>query len=117
MEERRSEHEDAPPTLDYRAGSDDRVISKVQFWWGSFVGMSALFVAVFVGVLGSLDFGKPSRGTALFFWTCVIAAVVLINGLAIYFYRGGRWRSLALGLWIGFGVGALIEGACFGILR
>lgn len=47
----------------------------------------------------------------------VLALLVLglPNVLAYRAYRSPDGRHLALGIWIGLGVGLLIEGACFGI--
>jgi hypothetical protein len=50
-------------------------------------------------------------------WVIIVGAAVIVNWWAFAWRKSARWRGVSMGLWIGFGVAALIEGACFGIMR
>ena len=106
-----------PPPLEYRAPVDGaRRISPWQVAGGIILSIAVGMTAVFFGILASLgDNLKTSRGDALAMILIIGGAVVLINVAAFFAYRNPRLRGLGIGLWIGFGLTILIEGACFGL--
>jgi len=98
--------------LDYRDGAADRKpVRKAQVVGGIVVSVVIILGAVFIGILAS--FGAHRNEPALY---VIGSAVVGCNVAAFFAYRSARCRWLGVGLWIGFGVAALIEGACFGIM-
>jgi hypothetical protein len=98
--------------LEYRSGDADRVPVKGSHI-ASGVGISMLLVtgAVIVAVLVSL------AGHNAWSWGIIVLPVLVCNVGAFAAYRNPARRGLGIGLWIGFGVAALIEGACFGLSR
>ena len=95
--------------LDYRDGAADRVgVSGVQVFGGFIGGLIFTCIAVLAAILNHM-----AREILIGF--CII--VVVINALAFLAYRRPHLRGLGIGLWIGFGVAVLIEGACFGLGR
>jgi hypothetical protein len=99
--------------LDYRDGGADRVpVRKAQVVGGIVASVVIILGAVFIGILASLDAQRSEPALYV-----IGSAVVGCNIAAFFAYRSARCRWLGVGLWIGFGVAALIEGACFGIMR
>jgi hypothetical protein len=105
------EHWEEPPgkpLLDYREGAADRPDDSGKQFFSGMVNSTALLMAsVFFGTLLSIYkekiLGVGSVGVAL----------LAVNIWAIFVYRRGRRRAYAIGLWVGIGVAALIEGVCF----
>lgn len=105
--------------LNYRSAAADRQsLSKGEIIGGFLISLVLILAAVFFGILASIG---PQRntapGNAVPFIVIVGVGVVGINLFAFLAYRNPQRRGLAIGLWIGFGVGVLIEGACFGLGR
>jgi hypothetical protein len=100
--------------LEYRSGAEDyTAIRKAQVVGGIVISVLLGAGAVFVGFIAMI--GRNSSSAPLI----VIAggAALLINVWAFFAYRNPRRRGLGIGLWIGFGLIGLIEGACFGLVR
>jgi hypothetical protein len=86
-------------------------ISAVQVVLTAVITVPVLVVITLFGILAiALGSGSAAGG-----WLIILAEVVLVNVWAFAAYKSEGWRGLAIGLWIGFGVAALIEGACFGL--
>jgi high-affinity Fe2+/Pb2+ permease len=103
--------------LDYRPAAVDRQdSSKGQVIAGAIVSVMLTMVVAFVGIIASED-SRPFRISVVRFLVIVGAFVLGINSFAFWAYRKPQFRSLAIRLWIGFGVAVLIEGACFGLAR
>jgi hypothetical protein len=100
-----------PPTLDYRTPQKLPPEAKAQFAWGIIIGLVCMGVAVPLGILWSI--ASNSGGL---FWLCAGGVALLINVAATMIYRTRNKPRLAIGLWIGFGIALLINGACFAIL-
>ena len=98
-----------PPTLDYRSPSEPRRLSGGQVAAGTLLSAAVLMGAVFVGILASIG-----GGSGILLWLIIGGAIAGINVLAIFLYRRGRARGMAIGLWLGFALVGLIEGICFG---
>lgn len=115
-----SEMEPTPP-LEYRAPRDDakeRAQPIGQQVVGAVIASVMVFVAVFFMILGLLDFrgGGPraDRLPIILYSSAPMALLALIT-LYQHFVRHRRW--FFQGVLIGIGVAALIEGACFAILK
>jgi hypothetical protein len=103
-----SEGKHSPPILDYRSPVEDPHISKFQVFAGICLSTLILMAAVFFGLLGSFVASSP--------WPVIVVGSSAIAGVVIWAVlarRSERYRGLAIGLWIGFGVTFLIEGLCF----
>lgn len=101
----------APAVLAYRAPADE-----VERLSPPLVCMTSIFIAavVFATVVVSVLFAiTAGNGWPLL----IIPAVLLALVAATLRLRrgGGRARSVAMGLWIGLGVGLLAQGVCWGI--
>jgi hypothetical protein len=105
--------------LEYRSPAHDaRRISGWQVAGGLVLSIAVGMTAVFFGLLASLGRNlQTSRENAGAMIAIIGGAVLLINVSAFFAFRNPRLRGLAIGLWIGFGVTVLIEGACFGLGR
>ena len=111
----RSEDSDwAEWRLDYRSGAADlQPIKKRQVVGGIVISVVLCMGTVFIAILTII--GRNASSRPLF--VIVGGAALLINLWAFLAYRNQKTRGLGLGLWIGFGLAALIEGACFGFAR
>jgi hypothetical protein len=49
-------------------------------------------------------------------WVVLAVAIAVIVVLAIRMGRRPGWEPFAAGMWIGLGIGALVEGTCFAML-
>jgi hypothetical protein len=99
--------------LEYRDGAADREpVNAGQVIGGVVVAFAMVTAAIVVGIMLSLE---PRKSGSVPFFVVVGAAVLACNVWAFLAYRkpASRWRGI--GLWIGFGVAVLIEGACFGL--
>lgn len=113
-----------PPTLDYRP-TEYRVTRPEAVVGYAFA--TALFivggVALTIFVLFAMNYKgevqwTPAEARAARISTgCAVALGVVsfvgLNWIAYRCYRRPDRRAIALGIWIGIGVAALIEGACF----
>jgi len=109
MAEQDSREPSGADRLDYRDGAADRVgVSGVQVFGGFIGGLLLTCIAVYESML-------DHNGRQILIGFCIMAVVV--NTLAFLAYRRPHLRGLGIGLWIGFGVAVLIEGACFGLGR
>jgi hypothetical protein len=71
-----------------------------------------LMGTVFFGLL----FGLAGRNGATYATLAIVAGIGILAGfvaIAIAFQRQPRRRGLALGIWLGIGMAALLEGLCF----
>ena len=101
--------------LDYRDGGADPVPVKA----GQVIGGIAASIVLIMGA-GFLGFYLTSlqkRESGWPFFISVGLAALFCMGWASVSYRKPTTHGLGIGLWIGFGVAVLIEGACFGIMR
>jgi hypothetical protein len=114
MEEpERQEPFEADRRLEYRSAEADRKpVKAVQVIGGAIASIGLILSAGVVGILASL--GRHSDEPLLY---VVGLAAVGCNVGAFLAYRSQNLRWLGVGMWIGFGVAALIEGACFGVPR
>lgn len=101
----------APAVLAYRAPIDE--VGRLS---PPLVCMTAIFIAavVFATVVVSVLF-VITAGNG---WPLLIipAALLALVAAALRLRRGGgRARSVAMGLWIGLGVGLLAQGVCWGV--
>jgi hypothetical protein len=98
-----------PLPLDYRPPRDEPYDARfvAHAIGGSILTAAALVAIVFGTILLCL-----SRGGAAWI-PCGLITVAALVGLSIVLYRNPRRRGWAVGLWIGVGLAALIEGACF----
>lgn len=120
---------DEPPKLDYRKPLDDAKLVR----GGAVLGWALLTaclliasVAVFFFALFALTYTGSSRSAqdlqhaqtvAIFLYSLAALGLLAINFLAYRLYRGKVNRAMALGIWMGQGIAALVEGACFASLR
>src|SRR5436190_21635702 len=107
--------DDAPPTLDYRRPTDEwpAGVSAVQVIATALMIAVVLTPAVFFGV-ALLDGGGRIQGLLLILMPVGLTAIV-----AYRLRASPRTRGVSMGLWLGLGLAALLEGVCFGfgILR
>jgi hypothetical protein len=99
------------PTLDYHIPTAARPFSKPQLILGLILSFLATAASVFLGILFSLgaDNGLPLL--------LIAADILVINLWAALAYRSPARRGLAIGLWTGFALAAIVEGACFTGMR
>jgi FtsH-binding integral membrane protein len=101
-------------TLEYRSGAADYAsLRKAQLVGGIVISVLLGAGVVYVGIIATL--GRHASSAPLFI--IVGGAALLINVWAFFAYRNPKKRALGIGLWIGFGLIGLIEGACFGLMR
>ena len=100
-----------PATLDYRTPEKPAPYPAALLTWGVIIGLVCMGVAVPLGVLWSISWNWAAA-----FWLCAGGVAVIINASALVIYRKREKPPLAIGLWIGFGVALLINGACFAVL-
>jgi hypothetical protein len=104
-----SENNSGPPPLDYRSGYDERrPYSPVLLISGITLAAGTVLASVFLAVILAVTMGHALPGILVL----SLAAAMLI-GLAVYAHRKPVRKPLALGIWIGLGIGLLIEGICF----
>jgi hypothetical protein len=112
---------DSPTPLNYLSPRDDIAARRTRrrlIIGGAITSCLTVFVSVFVFILGSLDFHAAGAGPPHLIRNALILPVffsLAVGGLTAFQYFRGR-RAFALGVLIGLGVGALIEGTCFAIL-
>jgi hypothetical protein len=75
---------------------------------GVLVSVVAIIVAVPLGLTTGLAFHSDVLP-----WLMIGGVVVGLNALAMLARRDPQRRAYAQGLWIGLGIAALLEGACF----
>ena len=103
------------PTLDYRSPADDGFAD----YFGQAIvaaGLTILAVVgiVFIFILATLSLhGEQAAVSTPIALGGGLAALGLSNWFAYRSYRNPRRRGIGLGIWIGLGVGLLIEGVCF----
>lgn len=108
------------PTLSYRPvglpePTRHRAIDVMKVLAACVGSALVVFATVFVVILISLD----NRGLRSYWWPLVLMStpVLLLLLVSWPIYRGGA-RMWAIGIWLGLGVAALVEGVCFaGTLR
>jgi hypothetical protein len=116
---------DAASVLPYRAGRDD--FPEARRAVGQVIGGAILAVITVCGVvafwiMANLDLSPPPHPNPPLNWKVptiitIIAASFLSLVTLVVTYRRGK-RSFALGVLIGIGLSALIEGICFsGVFR
>jgi hypothetical protein len=98
------------PMLDYRAARSDRAssLSAVQVVSTAVLTVVVVVASIALGILALImDFGMLGA-------TLIGGPVVgVLVGAILLWNRSTHWRGMAVGLWIGLGVAALIEGVCF----
>jgi len=108
------------PSLDYIAPTDDadqrRALVKARIV-GAALSCTAAILGVFLFIIASLNFGgRPSTLS----WQQIAPPAALAVGVilvTLYQYYVRRRPGFLAGVLIGIGIAALIEGACFGMLR
>lgn len=117
-----------PPTLDYRPTHyrplrPEAVIGYAFLTALLIVGGVALaiFVLFAMNYKGEVKWTPAEARAARISVACAVVlgviAFVGLNWIAYRCYRRPSRRAIALGIWIGIGVAALIEGACFASMR
>jgi hypothetical protein len=107
--------ESPPPPLQYASPREDQLSGgrmALQAVLGCTLTCGLLMGAVFFGIL----FGITGRGSTMFATIAVVAGIALLAGfvaLAIRFRRQPLRRGLSMGIWLGIGLAALLEGICF----
>jgi len=99
-----------PLPLDYRPPRDEPYDARfvAHAIGGSILTAIALVAIVFGTILLCL---ASNFGTA---WIpCALITIAALISLSVVLYRNPKRRGWAVGLWIGVGLTALIEGACF----
>ena len=108
--------DELPPPLEYASPQSDRLSAGrmvLQAVIGCTLTCGLLVGAVFFGLL----FGITGSGSTTYATIAIIAGVALLAGfvtLAIRARRDPNRRGWAMGIWIGIGLAALLEGICFG---
>ena len=93
--------------LNYVTPSTTRPPVSIRMVIGGFFTAAGAIVAALP--MAPMYFGAPGG----------MLAAALVAGLIHLAFSAGRkprWRSFAIGLWIGLGVSLLIEGICFAVL-
>ena len=121
MQDGPSSPPDAAPLINYRDGHDDLPQNRGSI--GQAIGGALLSIVTVCGlvafwILANLNLAPPAPPPPLEWRTptqvtlLAVAFVAAITLLARYRYNK---RSFALGVLIGVGVAALVEGICFGV--
>ena len=111
---------ESPPPLNYLAPRDDiaaRRRRRALIIGGAIASCLTVFASVFLFILLSLDFHAAGGRPPHLIRNALIPPVffsLMLGGLTAFQYFRGK-RAFALGVLIGLGIGALIEGACFAI--
>lgn len=117
-----------PPTLDYRKPLDDanKLRGAAVLGWALFtacmliasvaVFFFALFALTYTGSLRSDEDLQRAQTVAIILYSLAALGLLALNYLAFRIYRGREHRAIALGIWMGQGIAALVEGACFASL-
>ena len=84
-------------------------VSPAQVAVTAVIAAPILVVLTFFGIL-CIALASAELG-----WVIIVGEVLAVNWWAFSLRKSERYRGVAMGLWIGFGVAALIEGACFGL--
>jgi len=99
-----------PVPLEYRPPRDDP--PPVRIVTHAIVGSILTAMVLVAGVVGTILLCVATNSGVASIPVCLLALALYI-WLSITLYRNPRRRGWAIGLWIGLGVAALIEGACF----
>jgi hypothetical protein len=122
-----SDQHPIPPTLEYRSPAADESVPMLEYrpasadrrgftsGWQLAVGVIGALLLMMGSVLLAFAAALGSRSGAGIFWLSVGGATFLINYIAIWTYRKTPRQSLAIGMWIGFGIALLVNGMCFAI--
>jgi hypothetical protein len=100
----------APLPLDYRPPRDEP--TDLHFVAHAVGGSILTAVALVAIVFGTILLCLASNSGAAWI-PCGLITVAALIGLSIVLYRNPRRRGWAVGLWLGVGLAALVEGACF----
>jgi hypothetical protein len=87
---------------------------------GMVLSAGAVLGTVFIWIISNLEIhpapGRPTPveyvGPAL----VALVAIVVIGGIGVWYWKREGSKAFLIGAVIGLGIGALIEGICFGIL-
>jgi len=106
------EEQGRPPKLDYVTPVTTRgEVSTAQVVGGAVLSV----LAVLVGAPMGLAIGAGARAPLgpVLGWVFVAAVLGGLHVIALWARRHPARRGLAQGLWIGMGIGVLLEGVCF----
>ncbi len=76
---------------------------------GIAAGGAHVFVAAFLTAMSAIGSGVAAAMVTIVIFT--VAAILLLMHATLR-HREGHWRGVAVGLWIGFGLGLLGLGIC-----
>jgi hypothetical protein len=97
------------PTLDYRSGRDElRPFSALLLIWTTLFAAFIVVGSVFLAVAASILLGHAGAGVLV-----LVSAAALLVGLGLYGHRRPVRRPLALGIWIGIGLGVFTLAVIF----
>jgi hypothetical protein len=121
----------APPLCYMPPKQDEAVLTRERHFRfaGAVLSTLSVFGLVFVFIVsniphpgppapGGTSLGPPSsRGTTIAGPAmCAAVVVAVLGGIAWYHWHAHRSRAFAVGILIGVGVAALIEGVCFMVM-
>ena len=102
-----------PEVLSYRPPADEPGRLSPPIVCAIAIGTGlVVFGIVFLALALSFG-GRGLRGLPLVLIPAALAALVVC---AVRLREGKRGRSVAMGIWIGIGIGLLAEGICFGVI-
>jgi hypothetical protein len=108
-----TEPSEQPPKLDYYLPDRAQARTFFQQAFGvAFLTTSILVGGIFGWLFLMFSYSNSEHNAAATVLVA-IAALGIITWLSIRWYRAPLHRGLAVGLWIGVGLAALIEGTCF----
>jgi len=117
------EDQQNPQPLDYHKPDESERRMGVQTFIGCVVAAlivgGAAFLAGFAGFMTAYGNQANAWPAVAVFCAIILTGIGIVVFWAIRARRNPGWRGLALGLWIGLGIGLLGAGICFGagILR
>ena len=114
---------EGPRTLDYMAPRDDPYMQRErrrQRVTGGVASCLTVLVSVFVFILSILRlYPYPPKPPHMLRNALIVpvSAFVLLTSVTLWQHFGRKHRWFIQGVLLGFGVAALIEGACFAVFR